>query len=129
MKTTKITEHFTQEEFNCKDGSIVPIKFIGNLHLLCQNLEIIRESLKCPIHVNSGYRSPEYNKKVGGVSNSQHLQAKAVDISTKNYTPSQVHKIIYNLIMTHRIMAGGLGLYYGFVHYDIRGHYIGWDNR
>ncbi|WP_373314218.1 D-Ala-D-Ala carboxypeptidase family metallohydrolase [Xylanibacter ruminicola] len=33
-----------------------------------------------PIHINSGYRSPQLNKKVGGVAGSNHLTGCAVDI-------------------------------------------------
>ena len=35
-----------------------------------------------PISINSGYRCPELNKKVGGVWNSQHLTGEAADITT-----------------------------------------------
>ena len=33
-----------------------------------------------PIVINSGYRSPQLNRKVGGVSTSNHLTGCAVDI-------------------------------------------------
>ncbi len=33
-----------------------------------------------PIVINSGYRSPELNRKVGGAANSNHLTGCAVDI-------------------------------------------------
>ena len=33
-----------------------------------------------PLHINSGYRSPQLNKKVGGVAGSNHLTGCAVDI-------------------------------------------------
>lgn len=33
-----------------------------------------------PIHVSSGYRCPELNKKVGGVPNSQHMKGEAADL-------------------------------------------------
>ena len=32
------------------------------------------------LHINSGYRSPQLNKKVGGVAGSNHLTGCAVDI-------------------------------------------------
>ena len=35
-----------------------------------------------PIIINSGYRSPQLNKKVGGASNSNHLTGCACDIRT-----------------------------------------------
>ena len=33
-----------------------------------------------PIIINSGYRSPQLNRKIGGVKNSNHLTGCAVDI-------------------------------------------------
>ena len=49
--------------------------------LIEQLLDPIRAAWGGPITVNSGYRSPELNKKVGGVSNSQHLKGEAADIT------------------------------------------------
>jgi hypothetical protein len=47
---------------------------------LCQWLEVLRERAGTPIRINSGYRSPQLNKKIGGVANSNHLTGCAVDI-------------------------------------------------
>lgn len=45
-------------------------------------LDPLREIWGAPIYVNSGYRSPELNKAVGGVANSQHMKGQAADIMT-----------------------------------------------
>ena len=37
-----------------------------------------------PIIISSGYRSPQLNKKIGGVANSNHLTGCAVDIRVEN---------------------------------------------
>ena len=37
-----------------------------------------------PIRINSGYRSPQLNKKIGGVASSNHLTGCAVDIRVEN---------------------------------------------
>ena len=37
-----------------------------------------------PIIINSGYRSPQLNKKIGGQPNSNHLTGCAVDIRVKD---------------------------------------------
>lgn len=47
-------------------------------------LDAARKIYGKPMRVNSGYRSKEHNKKVGGVSSSSHLKGLAADISCKN---------------------------------------------
>ena len=49
--------------------------------LIEQLLDPIRAAWGGPIMVTSGYRSSELNKKVGGVSNSQHMKGEAADIT------------------------------------------------
>ena len=43
-------------------------------------LDPARERLGKPITVNSGYRCPLHNSKVGGVANSQHMHGEAADV-------------------------------------------------
>jgi hypothetical protein len=42
--------------------------------------EPIREHLGKPIRVNSGYRSPAVNKRIGGALTSQHSLGEAIDL-------------------------------------------------
>ena len=53
---------------------------IANLKRVCGWLEILRSRAGRPILINSGYRSPQLNKKIGGVPTSNHLTGCAVDI-------------------------------------------------
>lgn len=50
--------------------------------LMEQCLDKVREMWGKPIGVNSGYRSPELNRAVGGAKNSQHMRGEAADITT-----------------------------------------------
>lgn len=104
------------------------LKIMSNLIINVIRGSIEREIAK-PIHINCGYRTPEHNSKVGGVSSSCHLTAKAADISVKGMTPKEVHKAILDLISEGKIREGGLGLYNTFVHYDIRGTAARWGNK
>ena len=55
---------------------------IKNLeHLVREVLDPLRTVYGAPIRVTSGFRSPEVNRKAGGVTNSQHLRGEAVDIT------------------------------------------------
>lgn len=49
------------------------------LDLICDCLQPIRDKIKKPMIITSGYRCPALNRAVGGVSNSQHLKGQAVD--------------------------------------------------
>lgn len=55
---------------------------LKNLQILCQQvLEPARCIVGHALHINSGFRCKELNKKVGGVANSYHLAGKAADIA------------------------------------------------
>lgn len=116
----KLTQNFSLSEFACKDGTPVPGMLLDNVELLAKNLQVLRDYLGEPIHINSGYRTPAYNAKVGGASNSYHKKAMAADITVKSKTPKQLAAIIEKLIAQDKLKFGGLGVYPGFVHVDIR---------
>lgn len=79
----KLTAHFTLEELtrtSCGLDNSATIEIAVRLTYVAQYLERLRQ-FTGPIRVNSGYRSPEVNKAVGGVKNSQHITGSAVDIT------------------------------------------------
>ena len=84
--STALSPHFCVREFRCKDGSD-PV-FIDTA--LAELLERIREHFGKPVTINSAYRTPQYNKKVGGASNSQHVKGTACDIAVKDVPPKAV---------------------------------------
>jgi uncharacterized protein YcbK (DUF882 family) len=123
----KITKNFYLSEFQSKDGAAMPKHVLKNVLELSKNLQTIRDYIGVPIHINSAYRSPDHNKRVGGVKNSKHLQGIAADITAKDYTPRKLSRVIRKLIKEGKIKQGGIGLYNGFVHYDIRNYRARWD--
>lgn len=60
------------------------------LELIKYCLQPIRDKLGKPMIITSGYRCKELNKKVGGVSTSQHCKGQAVDFYVKDMTIQQV---------------------------------------
>lgn len=116
-KTPK-SKYFKLSEFHCGDGTRVPEEYYDNVQELMDNLDVLREHLGYPITINSGYRTAEYNKSVGGAKKSQHLTASAADIRL-NVTPSVVQKAIKKLMKDGDMKKGGLGIYSTFTHYDI----------
>ena len=85
-----LSPHFTLGEFtksNYPEVYNVPTyQAIENMKRICGWLEELRDRYNAkydensPIIINSGYRSPQLNKRVGGVSTSNHVTGCAVDI-------------------------------------------------
>ena len=122
----KITKNFSLEEFKCKDGSDIPNNVLPNIIELANNLQVLRDAIGKPITINSGYRSPKYNAKIGGVKNSQHVKGKASDLRVAGVTPKELALIIEGLIEQGKMKQGGIGVYPTFTHYDIRGVKARW---
>ena len=93
-KQARLSDHFTLGELtktNTKIKNVPNEAQVENLKRLCGWLEqlrrrptpspsLLREGSEEPIIINSGYRSPEVNRAVGGVPDSNHLTGCAVDI-------------------------------------------------
>jgi uncharacterized protein YcbK (DUF882 family) len=114
----KLTKDFQLSEFACNDGTPVPVNLIPNVRALAENLQPLRDEVGLLI-VNSGYRTPSWNRKIGGAKNSMHLKAMAADLVCVGLTPKQLKAVIERLIKAGKMKNGGIGLYPSFVHYDI----------
>jgi uncharacterized protein YcbK (DUF882 family) len=121
-----MTKNFLKTEFESKDGAPMPIDVYFNILALADNLQILRDHLHRPIKINSGYRSPEHNRAVGGADESQHVLGKAADIVVEGLTPIEVKIAIETLIIQGELKKGGLSAYDTFTHYDIRGYNARW---
>ena len=84
----KLTKHFSLEEFSHSStakargiDNTVPLQFIPSLRNLCEKvLEPLRERVKEPVIISSGYRCPALNRVVGGSNTSQHMKGEGCDI-------------------------------------------------
>ena len=89
-KKMKLSEHFSLGELTKTKTGIENVpneEQVNNLKRLCGWLEKLRKRWNNlygegddPIVINSGFRSPEVNKAVGGATLSNHLTGCAVDI-------------------------------------------------
>ena len=110
----KLSTHFKVKEFACEDGSDAVLV----APRLVMVLQSIRSHFGAAVTINSGYRTPQYNTKVGGVAHSQHCYGTAADISVKGQTPAAVAAYARQLMPDW----GGVGVYAkkGFTHIDVR---------
>lgn len=112
----QLSEHFKVKEFACKDGSDT-ILIDQQLVYYC---EMIRRYFGRPITINSGYRTPAYNAKVGGAGGSKHKEGKAADIVVSGVSPQKVAQY------AEEIGVKALHAYNTFTHIDTRPNYARW---
>jgi len=87
-RNEKLSDHFTLGELIRSAtaerkgiDNMPPNEFISKLKRLCTEvLEPIRSHFGIPFRPNSGFRSEELNREIGGSSKSQHCLGEAVDI-------------------------------------------------
>ena len=94
----QLTPHFSLAELTVTNQKIdnTPSKEIVEvLRTTAFYMEKVREILgNVAITVNSGYRSPDVNRQVGGTSNSSHTHGYAVDFTAYGHTPLTISNIL-----------------------------------
>ena len=108
----KVGQHFKVREFACKDGS--QVVFIDSY--LVSILDILRNQVGKPVYINSGYRTPEWNKKYGGAKYSYHMRGMAADIRVNGMSAKEVANEL-NAIVPDEC---GIIVYKSWVHFDVR---------
>ena len=111
--THQISEHFKVREFAQKDYQCD--KVIVDTELI-DVLEDIRAKFNKPVIVTSGYRTPEYNAKIGGIKNSQHTKGTAADIKVSEVPAKSIQKYLKDKYPNKY----GIGSYSTFTHIDVR---------
>lgn len=126
----KENKYFKEKEFYCKCGQCKLPEGMPS-DVLIDVLVEIREHFNAPITINSGYRCPTHNKKVGGAPKSRHTHGDAVDFIVKGVKTKDVFK---HVLATYNDKPFGIALsinandeYRGFVHLDTRGYKARWS--
>ena len=115
----RISKNFTLEELVRTNTGLVNspgrVELEALKQLTLNVLQPLREAFGESITINSGYRSPAVNKKIGGAKNSQHCNGEAADIdSTDN---AKLFKIIKDsLPFDQLIWEAGDSIQPGWVH-------------
>lgn len=94
----QLTPHFSLAELtvtNQKIDNTPSREIVEVLRTTAFYMEKVRELLgNVAITVNSGYRSPDVNRAVGGTSNSSHTHGYAVDFTAYGHTPLTISNIL-----------------------------------
>lgn len=85
---TRISKNFTLDELlfsnTAKQKGIINAPGVDEVCALCalvhNVLQPLRDAMREPIKIGSGYRCTRLNKAVGGVANSQHTKGQAADL-------------------------------------------------
>lgn len=88
------------------DNTPDDMNVVKNLVRLAEFLQMIRNELRLPIIISSGYRSREVNERVGGVSSSYHVKGLAADLKCKD-----MDKLLA-VLREHLMEIDQLGIYY-----------------
>lgn len=114
---TILTTHFTVQEAICKHCGRIPD--LEAVLKTAQWMEQVRHEVYEGriVHVLSWCRCPEHNAAVGGVSDSFHMKAMAVDHVVKDLTPVQAYSRVLKFQGKGKLV-GGAGKYRGFCHID-----------
>lgn len=119
-------KYFTQRELEM--GKTIPDCLYPNIIPTAKVLDALRQWYGKPIYINSTYRSPEYNRAIGGSKFSLHLEFNAIDFSVENKKDLSklYNKLVewdkdYHFTSLPKRNCMGLGLYKTFIHLDTRG--------
>ena len=134
----QITPHFNIWEFRCRANNEILINAEVIAHI--QRLEKFRTWYKRSMIINSGYRTPEHNKAIGGAKESYHMQGIATDVSLPlgefaTFTKARKQEFLENVrrkwteICNTDGLGGGVGFYDVFFHLDSRKVISHWDLR
>lgn len=113
---TDLSRHFTYEEMTVTHTGLPNVPEepqMDNLRRTANRMDAIRDLLQHPVTVSSGFRSPEVNRAVGGVSNDAHEHGYGCDFVCPRFgTPADVAREIAR----SDIAYDQLILEYGWVH-------------
>lgn len=116
-KTYRLARNFRLHEAQCSDGSDIVFVHPATLMLI----QHLRDEFGA-IKVNSWYRTPSYNSRVG-TRNSKHMLGMAVDIVPMKMSLDQF------IVEVKQLPIGGIGIYKSFVHLDTYGNGRRWDGK
>ena len=120
-----LAPHFKTRGYT--SNSLPPSSYYKKMGPTLKIIDRMASELGKPVReILSAYRSPRYNRAVGGKSRSLHMQNQAVDVKFHGVSPRYVASVARYLRDKKRKFSGGIGQYNSFVHVDTRGYKARW---
>jgi len=127
-RTHRLGKYFVLPEFSDHDvGQLPPRESVHALGHLCKSyLDPLRIEFGTVL-ITSGYRTDATNRNVGGAAQSRHMYHRfpgspACDLVARRGTPAGWYEFL------DALNVGGLGLYRGHVHVDLRKYRARWTD-
>jgi uncharacterized protein YcbK (DUF882 family) len=97
-KNFKVSE-FLMNESTCKKHklSVDRCKTLVLSEKLIATAQMIREKYNKSVNITSGYRDKDYNKAIGGDTNSDHIKGRAMDFNVSGINKNEVLKYVKTL--------------------------------
>ncbi len=113
LNNFQLVENFNLQEFECTHPTHSHVQVSRKL---VDKLQELRNRLGGAVIITSAFRCEERNRAVGGATNSQHMQGRAVDITLRNQEKdiSEIAEMAIDIGFT------GIGYYSTFIHLDVR---------
>lgn len=101
--------YFRREELACRHCGECLLDPVA-----LQTLDELRYRAGFPLRVNSGYRCPVHNERVGGAKHSYHTKGQAFDL----WLPRDPQRT-FVAFLAARVGFTGIGVYRHFLHLDV----------
>lgn len=122
---TKLARNFTLRELANNEGNPKLPQMIINSRVdtFLRMIQDLREWYKKPMIVNSCYRQPDYNRSKGGLDNSLHLLALALDWGVMHTEQQRAH-----VTEKWREICNNYGRIGSIIYYDWGYHLSGYED-
>ena len=123
----KVEKNFTAEELaNTKAQEDFQLILYRDSLRFLDMIQVFRDWYSHPMHVNSCYRTPSFNKECGGSPNSEHLRSCALDWGKSGLTDAQREKYTAKwkeICEKYNNGRGQINYYTNGIHFGLGMHY------